>query len=117
MKSRMLALLACGLLCLGTQARAAINNLITSPNVGDMPGLVVPDFMKTECDWRGSLVRSVLKNSEGAVSVTSDAAKRDVGRVLEAAGYEAGQHRQKATTANGGSASGPACFSTVNWWR
>jgi hypothetical protein len=79
----MLALLACGLLCLGTQARAAIDNLITSPNVGDMPGLALPEFMKTECDWRGSLVRSVVNNSKGAVSVTPEANKRDVGRVLE----------------------------------
>jgi len=83
MKSPMLVLLACGLLCLGTQARAAIDNLITSPTVGDMPGLIVPAFMRTECDWRGSLVRSVVSNSKGAVSVTPDADKHDAGRVLE----------------------------------
>ncbi|HEX5127043.1 MAG TPA: hypothetical protein VFW00_09915, partial [Rhodocyclaceae bacterium] len=82
MKSHLFALMAFLPLSLAMPAHAAMDKLIVSPTVGDAPGLVAPPYMQNACDWRGSLVRSVISNAPGLVTVSQDAEKRDAGRVL-----------------------------------
>ena len=83
MKSRLHVLFALALLCCGMQVCAAIDQLITLPEIADAADLEVPASMQSGCDWRGTLMKTVMITNANRIRVTPEAADHAHGRVLE----------------------------------